>query len=226
MKIDNSNIALQPTTVDQIDCQNDSDEHLMQRYAKGELAAFETLYLRHKGGVYRYFMRQIPNHTLAEDLFQDIWSVVITKAASYKTSAKFTTWLYTLAHNKLVDHIRHLSVVNKIVVGNGAQRNDQNTERDEQHGGNDAQEGQDTTGRIEPDKQLNSQRLNASLLLCIGKLPQAQKDSFLLKEEAGLSVKEIATVLHTSFEASKSRLRYAYENLKQCIELKTGRSLV
>jgi RNA polymerase sigma-70 factor (ECF subfamily) len=60
---------------------------------------------------------------------------------------------------------------------------------------------------------------------CIGQLPQAQKDSFLLKEEAGLTVKDIVIILNTSFEASKSRLRYAYENLRQCLHVKTGRTM-
>ena len=65
-----------------------------------------------------------------------------------------------------------------------------------------------------------------SLKQCIGQLPLVKKDSFVLKEDAGLSVKEIALVLNTSFEASKSRLRYAYDNLRQCLHVKTGRAIV
>ncbi|MFT4808537.1 MAG: hypothetical protein ACI9LX_001868 [Paraglaciecola sp.] len=51
------------------------------------------------------------------------------------------------------------------------------------------------------------------------KLSEKTKDSFLLKEEAGLSVKGIATVLNTSFKSSKTRLRYDYENLRQCLHI-------
>jgi RNA polymerase sigma-70 factor (ECF subfamily) len=72
---------------------------------------------------------------------------------------------------------------------------------------------------------LTSIRDAESLKQCIGQLPQAQKDSFLLKEEAGLTVKDIATILNISFEASKSRLRYAYVNLRQCLYVKTGRAV-
>jgi RNA polymerase sigma-70 factor (ECF subfamily) len=78
----------------------------------------------------------------------------------------------------------------------------------------------------EPENEFTNLRVTESLKHCIAQLPQAQKDSFLLKEEAGLSVKDIATVLNTSFEASKSRLRYAYENLRQCLHLKTGRAML
>ena len=85
-----------------------SDTLLMQRYAAGDLQSFETLYKRHKDSVYRYFMRHIPDTNIAEDLYQEIWQKVIMQANQYQATAKFTTWLYTLAHNKLVDHVRLL----------------------------------------------------------------------------------------------------------------------
>jgi RNA polymerase sigma-70 factor (ECF subfamily) len=78
----------------------------------------------------------------------------------------------------------------------------------------------------EQESGLTNIRVAGLLKHCIGQLSQAQKDSFLLKEEAGLSVKDIASILNTSFEASKSRLRYAYENLRQCLLLKTGRAIL
>ena len=191
--------------------QQQTDISLMQQYVAGDLQAFETLYNRHKAGLYRYFMRHIPEPSLAEDLYQEIWSKVIVQAKHYKASAKFTTWLYALAHNKLVDHVRHMSVVNKVVVRT---YDSEVTESPEAF--------KLTQSDNEPESKLTSIRVTESLKQCIGQLPQAQKDSFLLKEEAGLSVKDIATMLNTSFEASKSRLRYAYENLRQCLHRKTG----
>ena len=196
------------------DYQQQTDASLMQLYASGDLRAFETLYNRHKGGLYRYFMRHIREPSAAEDLYQEIWNKVIIQAKHYKPSAKFTTWLYTLAHNKLVDHVRHLSVVNKVVVRSHDEEVDVSPKEFIQ-----------SQMDNEPESILTSIRAAESLKQCIGQLPQVQKDSFLLKEEAGLSVKEIATVLNTSFEASKSRLRYAYENLRQCLHLKTGRAI-
>jgi RNA polymerase sigma-70 factor (ECF subfamily) len=200
---------------DSADYQIQTDTILMQQYSAGDLRAFETLYNRHKGGLYRYFMRHIPEPSLAEDLYQEIWNKVIVQAKHYKPSAKFTTWLYTLAHNKLVDHVRHLSVVNKVMVPS---HDPEVTE--------DAGVFKGAQMDNELEHELTSARVADSLKLCIAQLPQAQKDSFLLKEEAGLSVKDIATVLNTSFEASKSRLRYAYENLRQCLQVKTGRAIL
>lgn len=199
---------------DSADYQQQTDAILIQQYAAGDLVAFETLYNRHKGGLYRYFMRHMSDTSLAEDLYQEIWSKVIVQAKHYKPSAKFSTWLYTLAHNKLVDHVRHLSVVNKVVVSHDAEVAEGQETFEVQKMGN------------ESESELTSSRTGRALKQCIGQLPQVQKDSFLLKEEAGLSVKEIALVLNTTFEASKSRLRYAYENLRQCLQIKTGRAKV
>jgi RNA polymerase sigma factor, sigma-70 family len=83
-----------------------SDEQLMLAYATGDARAFDTLYARHKGGIYRYLLRQCRDAGIAEQLFQDVWMNLIRVRASYQPSAKFTTWLYTLAHNRLIDHHR------------------------------------------------------------------------------------------------------------------------
>jgi RNA polymerase sigma-70 factor (ECF subfamily) len=80
-----------------------SDEDLMRRYAGGDMEAFQRLYERHRGGLYRYFLRQ-SHPFVAEELFQDVWARVIQSRKRYRPEAAFTTWLYTLAHNRLVDH--------------------------------------------------------------------------------------------------------------------------
>ena len=86
---------------------NDSiaDETLMLRFSAGDAQAFEALYARHKSGVYRYFTRQC-RQAIAEELFQDVWMRVVATSASYRVEARFTTFLYRIAHNRLVDHFR------------------------------------------------------------------------------------------------------------------------
>src|SRR5512144_2460872 len=82
------------------------DETLMLAYAAGDAAAFDRLYARHRGGVYRYLLRHCGSAGTADDLFQDVWMNAIRARASYVPSAKFTTWLYRIAHNRLIDHWR------------------------------------------------------------------------------------------------------------------------
>ena len=83
-----------------------SDEDLMLAYAVGDAAAFDALYARHKGGVYRYLLRQCRQGVAVDELFQDVWMNLIRARASYTPSAKFATYLYRLAHNRLIDHYR------------------------------------------------------------------------------------------------------------------------
>src|SRR5712691_7818817 len=83
-----------------------ADEELMLAYAAGDAAAFDALYARHKGGVYRYLLRQCRQAGVADELFQDVWMNLIRSRASYTPTAKFTTWLYRIAHNRLIDHYR------------------------------------------------------------------------------------------------------------------------
>ena len=91
------------------------DEELLKRFAEGDANAFKLLYSRHKGGLYRYFLRQLHDQQLAEDLFQDTWGKVIANADSFEPNAKFSTWLYKMARNRIIDQVRHLQVVSNVI---------------------------------------------------------------------------------------------------------------
>lgn len=180
----------------------------MQLYAQGDIAAFDLLYTKHRAGLYRYFLRHIADKPLAEDLYQEVWSRVINSAASYQPKAKFNTWLYTLAHNKLVDHVRRLKVVNTVI--------DVDSQLDDETGEDSSQVHEVIEGEL----------TGISLKQCLSKLPQMQLDCFLLKEEAGMTVFDISQIVGASLEATKSRMRYAYKSLRDCIATKIGRALV
>src|SRR5262245_5521431 len=82
------------------------DEELMLAYRDGDAGAFEKLYARHRGALYRFVLRSLKDRAVAEELFQEAWIRVIEARERYAASARFTTWLYTIAHNLLVDHWR------------------------------------------------------------------------------------------------------------------------
>ena len=178
-----------------------TDEELMQRYRDGDARAFEQLYARHKGPVYRYVLRQCGVAALAEELFQDVWMNLIKARERYEVRAKFTTWLYTLAHHRIIDHYRRQAAGVPISYDDDP----------------------DDTPLIEkvadselkqPDNEFERRRQAQKLLELLGALPEAQREAFLLREESGLSLEEIATVTGVNAETAKSRLRYALAKLR------------
>src|ERR1700722_18868462 len=95
----------------------ETDEDLMARFARGDADAFETLYRRHESRVFRYLHRNLRNEAGANDLMQEVWFAVVRNAVSYQPTAKFTTWLFTIAHNRMVDMIRAPGLLQGLVAG-------------------------------------------------------------------------------------------------------------
>jgi RNA polymerase sigma-70 factor (ECF subfamily) len=177
-----------------------SDEELMLAYGAGDAAAFDVLYARHKGGVYRYLLRQCRMPGVADELFQDVWMNLIRARASYAPTAKFTTWLYRLAHNRMVDHFRagsHLTLVSA---------------DDEAH--EDAVIALPAARATEPAARAENRELGERLRAALSTLPPAQREAFLLQQEAALSLSEIAELTGVGVETVKSRLRYAMAKLR------------
>ena len=177
-----------------------SDEELMLAYGAGDAAAFDALYARHKGGVYRYLLRQCRQPGVADELFQDVWMNLIRARASYAPTAKFTTWLYRLAHNRMVDHFRasgHLTLVSA---------------DDEAH--EDAVIALPAARATEPAARAENRELGERLRAALSALPPAQREAFLLQQEAALSLSEIAELTGVGVETVKSRLRYAMAKLR------------
>ena len=177
-----------------------TDEDLMLRYAAGEAAAFDCLYQRHRGGVYRYLLRQIHDRATAEELFQDVWLSLIGARDRYRVEARFATYLYTMARHRLIDHYRRSGrMLSLDVLGRGGQEPDEALHEVEIAD-------DDCRG---PERQVLSQQQGARLVELVETLPALQREAFLLREEGGLSVDEIATATGVGREAAKSRLRYA-----------------
>ena len=171
----------------------------MLAYRDGDAGAFETLYARHRGALYRFMLRGSSDRGLAEELYQDVWMRVIEARGRYAPQAKFTTWLYTIAHNRLVDHWRRkglslVSLETEDIPGGGA----------------------------DPARTLEGRQALARFAAALEALPVAQREAFLLHEEAGLSVAEIAAATGTNEEAAKSRLRYAMAKLKAALGDEVG----
>ena len=176
------------------------DEDLMLAYAAGDAAAFDALYARHKGGVYRYLVRHCGNAGTADELFQDVWMNVIRVRASYAPTAKFTTWLYRIAHNRLIDHWRATGRVELVSAG-----------VDDDDDPLDAIPG---PRNDEPDVRAGAREIGARIKQALAALPAAQREAFLLHQEGGLELSEIAELTGAGIETVKSRIRYAQAKLR------------
>jgi RNA polymerase sigma-70 factor (ECF subfamily) len=177
-----------------------SDEELMSNYSLGDTAAFEELYHRNKAALYRYFLRQIQRAALAEEFAHDVWLRVINTRQSYLPTAKFTTYLFQIAHNRLVDHFRKSSTSNEIDCGEPFI---------EAVAANHADN---------PETAAGNTQIQRALARLIQELPPEQREVFLLKEEANLSIEEIANVISENPETVKSRVRYAVKKLKEGLQ--------
>jgi RNA polymerase sigma factor (sigma-70 family) len=182
----------------------DNDEALLARYARGEAAAFELLYRRHELRIWRYLARNVGNRATADELMQEVWFAVARDCARYQPSARFTTWLFTIAHNRMIDAIRlNRRQTSLDALGYESQAVRQQLTADPSAG--------PLAAAVEQDQAM-------ALNQAMEALPQEQRAAFLLQVEGDLSVEEIATITQCSFETTKSRLRYARAKLRELLK--------
>jgi RNA polymerase sigma-70 factor, ECF subfamily len=174
----------------------ESDETLMARYGRGDAAAFELLYRRHEMRIWRYLERNVRNRATADELMQEVWFAVARDAARYEPSARFTTWLFTIAHNRMIDSIRT----------SRRQTSLETLEYEAEEPGPG------------PLAEAVARDQAGALIRAFEKLPGEQREAFLLQIEGDLSVEEIAAITQSSFETTKSRLRYARAKLRELLE--------
>ena len=176
----------------------------MGRYARGDAPAFEMLYRRHEMRVWRYLQRNLRNAATADELMQEVWFAVARDAARYLPSARFTTWLFSIAHNRMIDSIRarrrHASLES---LGHESDEIIRHLTADPS---------------TSPVAAAVARDEAAALIRAVEELPREQREAFLLQVEGDLDVEEIARITDSSFETTKSRLRYARAKLRELLK--------
>jgi len=177
------------------------DTTLMLRYRDGDARAFELLYERHKGPLYRYLQRMCGRREVADDLFQEVWSKVIASRSRYEVRAQFNTFLFRIAHNCAVDYFRRSG-------------------RPHERAAQDVDEIAEEIGAAEherPDAALSEAQVRSDFRRALAELPPEQRDVFVLYEESGLTLEEIGRITGVAMETAKSRLRYAVGKLRTAL---------
>jgi RNA polymerase sigma factor (sigma-70 family) len=192
-----------------------TDDQLMQAFAAGDGAAFERLYQRHAGQLYRFVRRLLGSKAAmrGDEVFQDTWARVIGARDRWSPQgAAFRTWLFTIAHRLVIDVQRRSG--REVAIDSDA---DADTEA-----WSPADDGlQPWLGwpapAGDPGDQAFWRAAGVRLLECLDGLPPTQKAVFLLHHEDGLSLGDAARALQLGFETAKSRLRYAMDKLRTCM---------
>ena len=174
-----------------------ADEELMLAYGRGDSAAFDQLYARHRGGLYRFLLRGVSERAVAEELYQDTWTRVIAARERWRPEAKFSTWLYQIGHNLLVDHYRRQRP--GVEGGDGPDALLQSLPGDEQR---------------QPEHELSEFERRRGLQRAIESLPAEQRVALQLRIDQELSLEEIGRITGAGRETVKSRLRYAMDKLR------------
>jgi RNA polymerase sigma-70 factor, ECF subfamily len=185
-----------------------TDEELMEAFSGGDARAFEQLVARHGRSLYNFLLRSVRTPHRAEELLQEVMLRVVKSKRRYERSAKFTTWVYTIARNLTVDESRRVRF------------------RDHQsldaplRGRNGDDAGHTRLARIAAtqvptDMAAEAPRLRRRLRAAIAQLPDDQREVFLMRQVSGMSFREIGDVVGAPENTVKSRMRYALEKLRQ-----------
>jgi len=174
-----------------------SDEALMEEVRAGRVSAFQALYDRHSRSVFNFFLRSLGDRRAAEDLLQETFLRVFARRGEYRPLAAFRTWLFTIARNLLIDHLR--------------QRGRRPEEEGEEH----------VSGRADPGatplQEAEAGELEARLRAAVLRLPPSQREVLLLSRLAGLDAEAIAQITGASPAAVRVTLHRALRRLQELL---------
>lgn len=193
--------------------QPDPDAALMLRVREGDREAFAELVEKYQRPVISILYRTLPDAAEAEDLAQHVFLQVYKSAHRYEVTAKFSTWIFTIARNLCLNEIRRRS-------RHPAQSLDETFAADEDQ---PVRQYEDVKTHSPPDTMLHGE-LEEKISAAIAALPVNQRTALLLCRQEELSYEEIAEVLGCSLPATKSLIHRARETLKEKLKpyLRTG----
>lgn len=176
-----------------------ADEKLMDYIQRGDRTAFDVLYERYSKRMLYYFHRMLGgNEEKAQDFLQDLFLKIVEKPDRFSTNHKFTSWIFTVAHNMCKNEYRQQSV-RQIVTSTP------DMDLLSEHIGDD-----------HPIEQaLDHQNFEEAVIQALSDVSPEHKTTFLLRHQENQSIKEISAQLNCSEGTTKSRLFYTTQKLAQ-----------
>jgi RNA polymerase sigma-70 factor (ECF subfamily) len=182
----------------------DPDAALMLRVKDGDLRAFEELVQKYQRPIISMIFRMLHDLDEAEDLAQNVFIRVFQSAARYEVSAKFSTWIFTIARHLSLNEIRRRG-------RHPAQSLQASQSEDEEQAPRQYPDGKTHS----PPEAFLHGELERKIQQALGELPEKQRLAIALCQEDELSYEEIARVLGCSVSATKSLIHRGRETLKQ-----------
>mgnify|MGYP001590228315 CR=1 FL=1 len=176
-------------------------DDLVKGLRAGESAAFERLVREYGDRIFR-FVRRLVGARHAEDVAQDVLIRVHRSVASYEPTGSFDSWLFTIANNLCIDHLRR----------NRPERRE---------GSLDAEEGEPHVPdhrEAGPMAALEDREIQEALRRAVAALPVDQRQVFLMREAGGLTFEAIASALGIPAGTAKTRMRSALSHLRCSLE--------
>ncbi len=180
-----------------------SDEELIVLYRKGSREAFEELFARHHRRIVQFAFRMIGNPARAEEAAQEIFLRIARGASDWKQTARFSTWMYTIARRTTLNYIRDQKE-------EGARAA---VPLDEESAEGSPPLQLQGPSALNPEEMAWSGEIRERFVDALQRLPESHRAAFVLNRGDGLSYEEVASVLGITTQAVKSRIFRAREML-------------
>jgi RNA polymerase sigma-70 factor (ECF subfamily) len=200
-------LAITDSTVERYTA-HDPDVRLMLRVRAGDAAAFEELVLRYQQRLVSLLAHLTGRPDMAEDLAQDVFLRVYRARGRYVPGSKFSTWLYTIAHNVAANAHRTLARRHEVHLADGPGDT----------GANPLEAAAVAASGLMPARLLDKSELRDVVKVAVAALNERQREAVLLNKFEHLSYEEIAHVMNLSVSAVKSLLTRARDNLREILE--------
>jgi RNA polymerase sigma-70 factor (ECF subfamily) len=186
----------------------DDDFHLVARARQGDLRAYDALVTRHRGRIFAMIRNMIHHEADAWDLSQEVFIRAWQALPRFEAKARFSTWLYRIAHNAVYDWTRRRKLESVGELHDGI------FERERI----DPASTTTPSGGEPPDDALAAGELRSRIEEALGRISPDHREVVLLKDVQGLSYKEIAEVMSCEIGTVMSRLHYARQKLQKLLK--------
>ncbi|MEX1049417.1 MAG: sigma-70 family RNA polymerase sigma factor [Akkermansiaceae bacterium] len=186
----------------------DEDLRLVALAQKGDTSAYDALVTRHRGRIFAMIRNMIHQEADAWDLSQEVFIKAWRALPKFEAKARFSTWLYRIAHNVVYDWTRKRKIVS------AGEFNDEIFERERI----DSASFTTPSGGDAPDMTMAHGELRVKIQMALGKLSAEHREVVLLKDVQGLTYKEIAEAMSCTLGTVMSRLYYARQKLQALLK--------